>query len=456
MSVETEEGPAPTEAEQAPAKPSRGRKILVNSIIGVTTLLFIVGVFAVWANRLLFNPDNWANTSTQLLASPNIRSAVANYAVDQVYANVNVGNLIKSALPTRLEPLADPAAGALRNAAVTGVQTALTRPRIQALWEQANRAADQTLIDVVNGKKGTVSVNQGVVALNLSTLVDNLANRLGLPPNLGEKLPKNFANLTIFKAKQLKFVQDIGKLVRHLALALTIAVPLLFALAVFLARGRRRRTLMNVGFALIFGGLLVLLLRRLVVNQAVTSLVTDASLRPAAQDAASIATQLLHQAAAAGVYVGVPLVAAAWFAGPARAATGGRRAIAAFVREHEIETYGITLGVMALIFLWDPIYSTGTPVGILVYTALALFGVFVLRRQIEREFPDARLGETTARVRAWFGRMRQKRQPSGAAAPTAPSETITDQLRGLSDLRDHGAITADEYETAKTQLLQPH
>jgi hypothetical protein len=455
MSVETPDAPAVTAPEVK--KPSRGRKILVNLIIGVATLLLIVGLFAIWANRLLFNPDNWANTSTQLLASPNIRSAVSNYAVDQVYANVNVPGLVKSALPTRLEPLADPAAGALRNVAVTGVQTALTRPRVQALWAQANRAADQTLIAVINGKKGTVSVNQGVVSLDLSTLVDNLASRLGLPPNLGQKLPAHFAQVTIFKSKQLKFVQDVGKFVQHLALALVIAVPLLYALAIFLAEGRRRRTLMNVGFAIIFGGVLVILLRRVAVNQIVTSLVNDVSLRPAAQDAASIATQLLHQAAAACLYVGVPLVAAAWFAGPARAATGGRRAIAAFLREHPLETYAITLGVMALIFIWDPIYSTGTPVGILVYTALALFGTFVLRRQTELEFPDARLGDTTARVRASVAKMRQKRQkPSGGSAATAPSETITDQLRGLSTLRDQGAITADEYETAKAQLLHPH
>ena len=52
--------------------------------------LLIVGIFSVWANRLLFNPDNWSNTSTQLLSNPTIRSSTANYLVDQLYANVNV------------------------------------------------------------------------------------------------------------------------------------------------------------------------------------------------------------------------------------------------------------------------------------------------------------------------------------------------------------------------------
>lgn len=45
-------------------------------------------MFSVWANRLLFSPDNWAKTSTQLLQNPDIRSTTANYLVDQLYANV--------------------------------------------------------------------------------------------------------------------------------------------------------------------------------------------------------------------------------------------------------------------------------------------------------------------------------------------------------------------------------
>ncbi len=107
-------------ADASSAKPSRGRRILVNSLIAFTTLLLVVGIFSIWANRLLFNPDNWSNTSTQLLQNADIRSTTANYLVDQLYANVDVTGLISSGLPPRLVPLAAPAAGALRNVAVKG------------------------------------------------------------------------------------------------------------------------------------------------------------------------------------------------------------------------------------------------------------------------------------------------------------------------------------------------
>ena len=146
----TSDVPAATDGPTAEALPpcsiSRRRLIGVDVLIGVTTLLAMVAMFAVFANRQLFNPDNWSKTSTQLLQNQQIRSATANYVVDQLYANVNVAELIKSGLPPQLQGLAAPAAGALQNAAVSGAELALTRPKVQTLWANANRAADQAFV----------------------------------------------------------------------------------------------------------------------------------------------------------------------------------------------------------------------------------------------------------------------------------------------------------------------
>jgi hypothetical protein len=425
-------------------------------VIGVSTLLLIVGVFAVWANRLLFSPDNWSNTSTQLLQNPTIRSTTANYAVDQLYANVNVGNLIKSALPTRLQPLADPAAGALRNVAVQSVNLALARPRIQTLWAKANRAAAQTFVTVVKGGKGPVGIKQGVVTLDLASIVDSIASRLGLPPDISKKLPPNVAQLTVLKSNQLKLVQNGGNFLRHLAVWLTVLVPVLYALALVIApAGRRRRTLLTIGFAAIVGGLLVIFGRSFFVNQVTGSLVKDASLKPAVSEVVTIMTQMLHQIAAGIVFMGILLVIAALIAGPARPARAGRRAIAPFLRDRPAGAYAVMLGLLALLFIWDPIHATGTPAGIIVFTVVALVGMFVLRRQTMQEFPDARPGDATHRVRVWIDERRQQRrqrhQPD--ARSTAESASLTSQLRELSDLRDRGAITPDEYDVAKSQLL---
>jgi Short C-terminal domain len=412
----------------------------------------VIGIFAVWANRLLFNPNNWSNTSTQLLQHPAVRSSTANYLVDQLYANVDVAGLLKSDLPAQLQPLAAPAAGALRNAAVNGADAALTRPRVQSLWAQANRVADQSFIDVVKGGRGPVGTEQGAVTLDLASIVNNIAGRLGLPANIAAKLPPNVAQLTVLKSDQLKLIQDGGNAIQGLALWLTILTPLLFALAIVVARGHRRRTLMTVGFACAFAGVAVLLGRSLLQSQLPGSLTSDASLKPTITAVASISTQILADVAGAVIVVGLVLVAAAAFAGPSRVASSVRRAIAPFLREHPGAAFAITLALMALIFIWKPIPAAGKPAGIIVFTLLALLGTELLRRQTAAEFPGAQAGETRDAIRDL---MRSSRERRAAKAPPPPPVTTTvEQLAQLAQLRDHGAITPAEYQTAKSQLLR--
>lgn len=434
---------------------SRGRLIFVDALIVVTTVLAVVGMLSIWANRLLFNPDNWEKTSTQLLQNSDVRTATANYVVDQLYANVDVAGLVKSGLPPRLAPLAGPAAGALRNAAVRGVELALTSPEVQSQWATANRAADQTFIAIVNGGNGAVKVNGGVVTLDLASVVNDVASRLGLPAGLGSRLPASVASLTVFRSDQLRYVQDGGKAVRSLALWLTILVPLLYALAIFIARGHRRRTLMTAGFAFAFAGVIGVAGRSILESQITNSLVSEASLRPAVRAAVTIATGILGQIAGAFILLGLVAAAAAWFAGPTHPAVVARRAIAPFLRERTWETFAIVTVVMVVIFIWQPIPSTGTPVGITVYLLLALLGTEVLRRQTAVEFPDAMPGQMTAAIRARLHAFRKHRQrrSGSAAAPAAPSASLPEQLERLIELRDHGELTPKEYKSAKRSLL---
>jgi hypothetical protein len=79
-------------------------------------------------------------TSSRLLEKPVIRDRVASFLVDRRYANVDVEGELRSALPPRVQPLAGPAAGALRNFADKGTREVLARPRAQLAWEAANRA----------------------------------------------------------------------------------------------------------------------------------------------------------------------------------------------------------------------------------------------------------------------------------------------------------------------------
>lgn len=450
------DGDATVEGSSAPTTSkrgiTRGRLIAVDAIIVVATVLAVVGMLSVFANRLLFNPDNWESQSTQLLQNPDIRSGTANYLVNQLYANVSVENVLKSQFPPVLKPLAGPAAGALQNVLVQGVQLALSRPRIQTLWGKANRAADQAFIAIVNGGTKHVGVNQGVVTLNLGSILDQVATQLGLPAGVAAKLPPSVAHLTILKSDQLKLVQNLGNAIRHLALWLTIIVPLLYAAAIALAAGHRRRTLMSVGFAIIVAGVLGVAARKLLTSQVTDSLVQDAAFRPAVRATIGIGTSILADIAGAFILVGAVVVVAAWFAGPARIATTARQAIAPFLRERTAATFAIVGAVMLLVFIWNPIPATGKPAGIIVFFALAMLGTEVLRRQTAVEFPDARPGDATTAIKLRWRAMRGRSQNPSADAPV--NGDLADQLARLAALQRDGAITVEEYDAAKARLLQ--
>jgi hypothetical protein len=360
----------------------------VRSLIGVATVLGVVAIFAVWANRQLLDSGYWANTSTKMLESPPIREALAGYLTDQLYANVNVTGELRGELPSELKPLAAPAAGALRGLVEKGVNFALERPRVQGLWRKANEVAHGEFVKLIENHGQYVHTpGHGEVIIDLRPLLSDAATRVGAPTSVVAKIPPNVAELRVVKANSLKTMQNAVNLLRSLALVLPLLVYLLFALAIYLARGRRRETLIAVGCAFVGAALVVLVARGVLGNTVVNSLATTASVKPAVQAVYSIGTSVLSDIAWATILIGIVIVLAGLLAGPTRVATTLRRLMAPYLRERPDLSYGALALLLLLLFLWGPIVATRTFLGILIITVLGFFGLHVLRRETAREFP---------------------------------------------------------------------
>ena len=291
------------------AAPSvNSHKWLVRSIFAVTTIIAIVGIFAVWANRQLLNTSYWADTSTKLLQNDAIRGQVAGFATDELFTNVDVTGQLQAGLPPRLAPLAAPAAAALRNLVEKGTNQALTRPRVQNLWRGANIVTQRQLVALIENRGKVVKLpGGGVVYLDLRPIVAGAAARAGLPASVADKLPPSAAQIKILQADQLSSLQKIVKALKSLAVILPILAVLLLMLAVGLSAGRRREALLTAGFVLVGSGLLVLVLRAIAGGQVVDALAKDAGVRPAAEAAWSIGTSVLSEVA--GVKSPYPRVA---------------------------------------------------------------------------------------------------------------------------------------------------
>lgn len=469
---------ASSAARSGAASVRKHRRVLVPVLLTIAVILGFFACFAVWVNRQVLNTDNWVNTSTEVLANEKVEDALSAFAVNELFHNVNVAQELKAGLPTQLQGLAGPASAGLRTLAERAVPRLLATGAVQESWRRANRVAHAQLIQILNGGSKTISTKSGEVSLNLHELVNQLAAQLGVlsqveaarsklqggggakarevaQEKLGVTLPSTTGQLVIMRSSQLKTAQDIVKAIRHLALILPLLAIALFALAIWLDKGRRRKTLRTTGWCFFGIGVLLLLGRRAGGDAIVNSLVKVPANRPAVHEVWSIGTLLLYDIAIAMVLYGLVLVAAAWLAGSTRPATGLRRALAPLLREHALASYLVAEAILLLIVLWGPTPATRELLPVIGFAVLFAFGVSVLRAQTEREFPDAKPGEATARLRAWWAdtRARRAQAPAAAVASDAGNGSSVDALERLANLHERGALTDEEFAAEKRRLL---
>ena len=414
-----------------------------------------LAIAAIWINRQVLETDNWTDTSSQLLEDDDIRAAVGDFLVDQLYTQVDVAGELRTALPPRAAPLAGPAAGALRNLAERAADEALQRPRVQALWESANRRAHEQLLLVIKGGGDKVSTEQGVVTLNLGVVLQDLAARTGVGGRVAGKIPPDSAQITVLKSDQLSFAQDVANSLKPLALVLTLLALALYGAAIAVGRGRRRETLRAAGWGFVVAGLLALVLRSVGENVVVDSLAKTESIRPAVEATWRIGTGLLVTVATAAIIYGLVTVFGAWLAGPTRAAVATRRGLAPYAREPAY-AYGALVVFILLMLWWAPVPAARRLVPGLLAVALLTAGVVVLRRQIMREFPDAPRPDLRAALSHRWAQVRSgtQRQHGAIAGPNGdPSSASLGTIERLADLHDRGALTDEEFAAEKRAIL---
>jgi hypothetical protein len=161
-------------------------------------------------------------------------------------------------------------------------------------------------------------------------------------------------------------------------LALVVA-----ALAVFVARGRRRLELRAIALGLVVVGLLLLAVRRFAGDYLVDHVAKDDAVKPAAHEAWSILTQVLADRAWAWIIFGVLTLLGVWFVGETGLAVRAREA-AAPTLESRPTTYGIVAVALLALVLVAPQLSRGW-LSALLLIGLVVAGVEVIRGLVIRE-----------------------------------------------------------------------
>ncbi len=358
----------------------RTRSILAWVLFALGTLVILVGSLTLWVKRQALDTDSWVATSSNLLEDDDVRMALSVYIVDELYTSADPQAALEERLPTNLQGLAGPIAGALRQPAVEGVDRFLQRPRVQDLWEDVNRVAHQELIAVLeDDTRGNITTGGGVVTLNLRTLVVNIGTELGFGDQLESRLPPDVGQIEILQSDQLEAAQTGVKLIKWMSWLVILIALACYAGAVWLARGRRSM-LRNVGAALFIVGILLLVIRRVVGNYIIDALSSGESVRDAIGSTWVIGTSLLAEVAWALIIYGVVVLVGTWLAGPMSYATRARGAMAPGLRNRPELGWGALAVVYLLLVLWGPVPALQNWLGILLLGALVALGFEAFRR----------------------------------------------------------------------------
>ena len=357
------------------------RKAGIAALLAVGTLIFIGFGVGVWAERQVLDTDEWVDTSAELLENEDVRIALGGFIVDRLFDSEEVQAQIEEVLPPRLDPLAGPAAAGLKELARRNAPRILGSAVALNAWREANEAAHDTLVALVEGERG------GNLTLDLGTLFEQIAEGTGLPPGAVDRLPPEVSSLQIASGENLETAQDALDLFKTLVWVLLVVALACFAGAVALSRDRRR-TVLSVGGCLMFAGLAVLAVRRLAGEAVVEALADAPNAMGAADDAWEISTSLLVDAAQGSILGGFFIVTAAWLAGPGRRATAVRRVSAYAMREQPgVVRAGLGVAILLLV-IWGPVPWTQRFWTIAIFTVAAFAWLEWIRRRTLEEFPD--------------------------------------------------------------------
>lgn len=285
----------------------------VASIIMATALL-VAGNLLFWAGNTIIDPQRFNAIVSPLIKTPEIQQALSHYVSEQLFARVNVQQILEENLPERIAFAAPALAGQVESA----TQTALTRitqnESFQQTWNSTIESAHARFINFLQNYQGDGTIE-------LSEVYDRLVaqlpeTRFGLLSKV--QLPEQAGSITLVDASWLPFAHNVANniwLYRILATVLCIGC---IALAIWLSR-RRRRTAITIGVIFAIFMVVTLIAIRITQQQLVANVVSD--YQPAARVVSESLLQSLILQTRVLFVIGIVIALVAWVSGPYKSAT---------------------------------------------------------------------------------------------------------------------------------------
>ncbi len=349
----------------------RGRWFASWVLIVVGSLLVPVSVMSIWINRTITDTDRYVETVSPLIRDPAIQQAIERRLENALYERVDLGAEVQKVLPDQATMLAAPITAGLKNLISEVIGRVVTSERVAKLWDDANRIAQQQVVDVLtvsNGKKG-------VVEIDLSDTLKEVQSRLadaGVPFVDNITVPK--VQLEVMQSDTLAQVQTAFGIFDRLVTILPWLTLLILGAGIAVAPDRRKGLVHAAGGWVIasFGMLVAIAVGR---TMYLDALPTGTSI-PANEAFFYTITRFLRGSGRMVLVLGLLVLLAALISGPSGPAVRFRSAMGRLfgAASSGVDRTGVDLGPV-------PAFVARNAIALRVVVAVAALGAFLLLGQ---------------------------------------------------------------------------
>jgi hypothetical protein len=252
-------------------------------LIGAVAVLTAVTTLAVWAGRTVLDSDRFSSVVQGSLEDERVTEALSTYLTTQITTVIDLDQLARDVIPGERDLLAGPLAQAAYEFIETRVNTLIGSEQFIDWFTRAVETAHRAAINVIEGNTSdAVSTDDGGVVINLAPVIAAVLDRLGadglvdrladmptldenpqlaeltsrLSTALGVQLPDDFGQVTVVETGTLDQVEAIVQFARRFVWLLVAISAVGIAALIAFAR-ERRKTIFQLGLAIIVADILV-------------------------------------------------------------------------------------------------------------------------------------------------------------------------------------------------------
>lgn len=367
-------------------KKNRWRSLTVVVLVIISAVLLLLSNIFFWAGNTVTKTDRYVETVTPLIQDAAIQTAVATYATQQIYSNIDVEPYIAEVLPPRAAFLAPTLSSQLESQTKSILNKVVASPKFEQVWINSQTKAHERFVKVAANYTG-------IGTIDLNDMYQYLSGELKSTPLsflAGKQLPSSVGNIQV---AQIKWLPAAHKLVTKIDTWRILAISLLVittTAAVLVSRQRRRTTVI---FGLMYAGIMFLTLVSIRVGREVAI----GQVASEYQEATSHAYQIIAHQLVAQTFVimlgGLLVAAIAWVSGPSRSAQaitsrvntllaghahkalfGKENSVTLWLGAHKRVIQWVYVAILAAIML----FSRLTPLSLVLFAALMLMGVLIV------------------------------------------------------------------------------